>query len=84
MKINLRSRRFHDPWGSTFGNRYGSIGKFCFMMSKSDCNGEDSYYENSGKPIDYKCVHADITLAYEGFSYKYVKTGKRNPMRLRR
>jgi len=35
MKLNRRSRRFHDPWGSRRGNRFGSVMHHQYLVGQS-------------------------------------------------
>jgi len=35
MTISRRCRKAHDPWGNKFGNSYGHIVGYQFMVSKA-------------------------------------------------
>lgn len=35
MKLNRRSRRFHDPWGSRRGNRCGGVMRHQYLVGQT-------------------------------------------------
>ena len=59
MKLNMRCRSFHDPWGNKYGNRHGSVIRMQYAVSHSelDSGGHVNnmmWYFNTTKRMDYQ------------------------------
>lgn len=52
MRVNRRSRRFHDPWGNKRGN-HGSVIHRAFLLGQEDQFVHDhNYYIDRAKAIE--------------------------------
>lgn len=52
MRVNRRSRRFHDPWGNKRGN-HGSVIRMQWLLGEADQYVNDhGYYIDKAKAIE--------------------------------
>lgn len=78
MRISRFSRRFHDPWGNDFGNRYGSPIRFQYMASYA------ALIDSDMGGVDDRRKMIDRSASFESTGNKFVKAAKRSIERLRR
>jgi hypothetical protein len=79
MKLSKQSRRFHDPWGSKFGNIRGSVLKFQYQVGKGSLGDM-----GSGGDIHGHIYLLDKPATYEHNTNRYVRNAKRSVERLKR
>ena len=81
MRISRFSRKFHDPWGSKNGNRYGSPVRFQYLVGASGLNGRS---QECDAGVDECRAAIDRPAYFESTNNKFARATKRSVERLRR
>jgi hypothetical protein len=77
------SRRFHDPWGNKYHNRYGAITHAQYMVGKSELSNKE-YYGYPGNSVNYDTWYFDKPTSYENNKARYIRTGRHSSESMRR